>query len=56
MSPEVLSQMSLIGGILIMGIGVNLLEIGKIKVGDLLPAIFLPLLLELVTKGFAVVG
>jgi uncharacterized membrane protein YqgA involved in biofilm formation len=56
MSPEVLSQMSLIGGILIMGIGVNLLEIGKIKVGDLLPAIFLPLLLELVPKGFAVLG
>lgn len=47
MNPEVLSQMSLLGGILIMAIGFNLLEISKIKVGDLLPAIFLPLLLGL---------
>lgn len=56
MSPEVLSQMSLIGGILIMGIGFNLLEIGKIKVGNLLPALFLPFLLELAQKGLAALG
>ncbi|HHW11960.1 MAG TPA: DUF554 domain-containing protein [Firmicutes bacterium] len=56
MSPEVLSQMSLLGGILIMAIGFNLLEIGKIKVGDFLPAIFLPLLFELVQKGLRVLG
>ena len=56
MSPDILSQMSLIGGILIMGIGLNLLEIGKIKVGDLLPAIFLPFLFELVRNLLWVLG
>ena len=56
MSPEVLSQMSLLGGILIMAIGLNLLEIGKIRVGDLLPAIFLPFLFELVRNWFLVLG
>lgn len=38
----VISQMSLVGGILIFAIGINLLEIKKIKVGNLLPAIFIP--------------
>ncbi|HHT49008.1 MAG TPA: DUF554 domain-containing protein [Firmicutes bacterium] len=50
MTAEVLSQMSLIGGILIMSIGLNILEVTKIKVGNLLPAIFLPLLFDLIVK------
>lgn len=50
---EVLSHMSLIGGILIMSIGFNILEITKIKVGNLLPAIFLPLLFDLGQKCWA---
>lgn len=44
LTTEVISQMSLVGSILIMGIGLNILEIKKIRVGDLLPAIFLPVL------------
>ena len=40
----VISQMSLIGGILIFAIGLNLLEIKKIKIGNLLPAIFVPVI------------
>jgi len=40
----VVTQMSLIGSVLIMSIGVNLLKIAKIKVGNLLPAVFIPLL------------
>lgn len=32
------------GGLLIVGIGINMLEIGRIKVGNLLPAIFIALL------------
>lgn len=44
LTEAVVSQMSLVGGILIMSIGFNILEIKKIKVGNLLPAIFLPLL------------
>ena len=39
----VINQMSAVGGLLIMAIGFNLLEIQKIRVGNMLPAIFLPL-------------
>ena len=39
----VIKQMSLIGSVLIMAIGFNLLKIAKIKVGNLLPAIFIPI-------------
>jgi len=42
LTPEVTTQMSLVGSILIASIGINTLEIQKIKVGNLLPAIFLP--------------
>jgi uncharacterized protein len=40
----VISQMSLVGGILIFAIGINLLEIKKINVGNLLPAVFIPVI------------
>lgn len=39
----VVDQMSAVGGILIMAIGINLLEIKSLRVGNMLPAIFLPL-------------
>lgn len=42
--PEVIDQMSSTGGILIAAIGINLLGNIKIKVGNMLPAIFIPLL------------
>jgi hypothetical protein len=41
--PLVVDQMSSVGGILIMAIGFNLLEIKKMNVGNMLPAIFMPL-------------
>lgn len=44
LTPEVISQMSSTGGLLIMAIGFNLLEIRKISVGNMLPAIFIPLI------------
>lgn len=40
---QTISQMTSVGGLLIMAIGLNMLKITKIKVGNLLPAIFLPL-------------
>jgi len=40
----VINQMSAVGGLLIMAIGFNLLKIQKIKVGNMLPAIFIPLI------------
>jgi hypothetical protein len=41
--PEVVSQMSAVGGLLIVAIGIGLLEIQKIKIGNMLPAVFIPL-------------
>lgn len=41
--PETIEQMSSVGGLLILAIGLNMLNITKIKVGNMLPAIFLPL-------------
>jgi uncharacterized membrane protein YqgA involved in biofilm formation len=42
--PAVISQMSGVGGVLILGIGMNMLREKKIKVGNMLPAIFIPLI------------
>ncbi|MDR3050819.1 MAG: DUF554 domain-containing protein, partial [Oscillospiraceae bacterium] len=36
--------MSAVGGLLIVGIGLNMLQAAKLRVGNLLPAIFLPAL------------
>lgn len=49
--PAVVSQMSAVGGLLIVAIGLNILRDKKIAVGNMLPAIFLPLIYYLV-KGF----
>ncbi len=42
LTPAAINEMSAVGGVLIMAIGINLMEIKKIRVGNLLPAIFLP--------------
>ncbi len=42
--PETISQMTSVGGLLILAIGLNLLKITTIRVGNLIPGIFLPLL------------
>jgi len=41
---ETIAQMTSVGGLLILAIGMNLLGITKIKIGNLLPGIFLPLI------------
>jgi uncharacterized membrane protein YqgA involved in biofilm formation len=46
--PEVVAQMSAVGGLLIMAIGIGLLEIKKIKIGNMLPAIFIPLIYQVI--------
>ena len=45
--PEVVSQMSAVGGLLILAIGIGLLEIKKIKIGNMLPAILIPLVYQM---------
>ncbi|WP_163337563.1 DUF554 domain-containing protein [Desulfopila sp. IMCC35008] len=42
--PETISQMTSVGGLLIVVIGTNMLKVTNIRVGNLIPAIFLPLL------------
>ncbi|NLJ58892.1 MAG: DUF554 domain-containing protein [Tissierellia bacterium] len=44
LSDLVVQEMTAIGGIIIMAIGFNFLEVKRINVGNLLPAIFLPIL------------
>jgi uncharacterized membrane protein YqgA involved in biofilm formation len=44
----VILEMAAIGGLLIMGIAINILEFKRIPVGNMLPAIFIPLLYPLV--------
>ena len=48
--PPVINQMSGVGGLLIMAIGINLLEIKKINVGNMLPAIFIPLIYDMLKQ------
>ncbi len=54
LTPEVISQMSLVGNILILGIGVNILEIRSIKVANMLPSVFLPILYYLIRILFQI--
>ncbi|MCL2079642.1 MAG: DUF554 domain-containing protein [Oscillospiraceae bacterium] len=48
LSDTLITQMSLIGSVLIMAIGLNMLHISKIKTGNLLPAIFIPVLYQVI--------
>lgn len=50
--PSVVSQMSAVGGLLISAIGINLLGVIKIRVGNMLPAIFIPLFYYLLQPFF----
>lgn len=48
--PEVIAQMSAVGGLLIVAIAFNILEIRKIRVGNMLPAIFIPLIYFIISR------
>lgn len=48
MTEVMIAEMSAVGGVLIMGIGFNLFRKEHIPVGDMLPAIFLPILLTMI--------
>ncbi|MBT4088539.1 MAG: DUF554 domain-containing protein [Deltaproteobacteria bacterium] len=45
---SVISQMSATGGLLILAIGINLLGVVKIRVGNMLPAVFIPFVYYLI--------
>ena len=44
LTDELINEISAVGGVLIMGIGISMLEIKKIHVGDLLPAVLVPIM------------
>lgn len=44
LTETVVNEMSAVGGILIMGIGISMLDIKKFNIGNMLPSIFVPLL------------
>ena len=50
LTESVISQTSLVGSILIIAIGINILELKRIKVGNLLPAVFIPFIYYLITQ------
>lgn len=53
---SVILQMSATGGLLIAAIGINLLGIIKIRVGNMLPAIFIPLIYYLIRNIYTSVA
>lgn len=55
LTTEMISQMSATGGLLIVAMGFNMLEMVKIKVGNILPAIFFPLVYFMLKQLFTVV-
>ena len=52
LTDAVISQMSAVGGLLIVAMAFNMLDIVKIKVANLLPAIFLPLIYFMIVNLF----
>jgi len=50
MNDELITQMSLVGSVLSVGIGFNLLKITNIRLGNMLPAIFVPVAYYLITR------
>lgn len=50
--PEVISQMSSVGGLLIVALGINMVGKTRIKVGNMLPAVFIPLIYYMILQIF----
>lgn len=50
LTPESILEMSAVGGVLILAIGINILGLKKIKVGNMLPAVFIPIIYYLVVN------
>lgn len=52
MTDNMIVSMSMIGSIILIGIGINFMEIKKIKVANLLPALLIPIIYELILMIF----
>lgn len=49
-SPDLVLELSAVGGVLIMAIGLNLLDLKKMRVGNMLPSVLIPVLYFLILK------
>ena len=47
LTPAVVDQMSAVGGLLIVAIGLNILDITKLRLGNMLPGLFIPLVFDI---------
>ena len=56
MTDELITQMSCVGSVLIFAVSLNMIRKDKIKVGNLLPAVFLPAVFYLLARFFPVLG
>lgn len=53
LNAAVINEMTATGGVLLMGLAINVMELKRIKVGNMLPAIFLPIVLMPLFKMLA---
>lgn len=53
---SVILDMTAVGSLLIIGLSLNMLKITKIKVANLLPAVFIPILYQLLCPYFSMIG
>ena len=56
LTDALISQMSCVGSVLIFAISLNLIFNSKLRVGNLLPAIFLPVLFFFLAQFFPTLG
>lgn len=50
--PQLINEMEAVGGLLIVGIGLNMLDVRPIKVGNLLPSVFISMLLTYLVSNW----
>ncbi|MDY0338998.1 MAG: DUF554 family protein, partial [Acholeplasmataceae bacterium] len=52
LTPEMLASVSMVGNILLIAIGINFMELKKVKVANMLPALLVPVIYYLVMAMF----
>lgn len=52
LTPDILASLSMVGNIILMAIGINFMELKKIKVANMLPALLIPIIYYLVLALF----
>ena len=48
----VINQISVVGGLMMIGLGINLLFNKNIKIGNLMPALFIPIIYKVIVSFF----